>query len=127
MSQLQTIGSHKTTVATDDGFTRVTYHQTAVVKFNHNEIILNSGGWETVTTKSRMNQTSNQFDLGFRVYQKDYEWFVECCGKIYDFFDGMRIDRRKNTVTKKSELPYNYHGGRIQKVYDTVNPISYPS
>ena len=98
MSQLQTIGSHKTTVATDDGFTRVTYHQTAVVKFNHNEIILNSGGWETVTTKSRMNQTSNQFDLGFNVYQKDFEWFVNYNGKDYYYVDGMRIDRINKTV-----------------------------
>ena len=123
MSQLQTIGSHKTTVAHSDGFVRVVYHTTTVVKFNDYEVILNSNGWETATTKARMNQTSNQYELGFKVYQKNYEWFVDLYGKTYDFFDGMRIDRRKNTVTKKSELPYNYHGGRIQKVYDTITPI----
>ena len=99
MGQLNTIGSHKTTVATDDGFTRVTYHQTSVVKFNYNEIILNSGGWETVTTKSRMNQTSKQFDLGFKVYQKEFEWFVNYNGKDYDYVDGMIIDRINKTVS----------------------------
>ena len=99
MSQLNTIGSHKTTVATDDGFTRVTYHQTSVVKFNYNEIILNSGGWETVTTKSRMNQTSNQFDLGFKVYQKDFEWFVRWDGKDIPFEDNMIIFRNLATTS----------------------------
>ena len=98
MGQLNTIGTHKTTVATDDGFTRVTYHQTSVVKFNYNEIILNSGGWETVTTKARMNQTSNQFGLDYTVYQKDFEWFVNYNGKDYNYFDGMRIDRVNKIV-----------------------------
>ena len=77
MGQQQRIGVKHTVVFTDDdGFTKVVYHQTPVVKFNHKKIILNTGGYKTVTTKSRMNQTSNQFKLGFSVYQKDFEWFV---------------------------------------------------
>jgi hypothetical protein len=34
------------------------------------------GRTETATTKLRMNQASNQFNLGFSVYQKDYRWYV---------------------------------------------------
>jgi len=42
-----------------------------------------------------MNQTSNQFDLDFGVYQKDYEWFVDTPkGETLDFFDGIIIDRK---------------------------------
>lgn len=85
MAQLQQIGSHKTTVHTDNGLTQVVYHTTPVVQFNDNEIILNTGGWFTNTTKTRMNQTSNQFDLGYRVYQKNYEWFVEYKNKTIPF------------------------------------------
>jgi len=77
MAQMYEIGKHATTVATgEDGKTRVTYHSTVVVAFDHNEVTLNTGGWETVTTKTRMNQTSNQFRLGYQVYQKDYQWYV---------------------------------------------------
>ena len=93
MAQTQTIGTHKTTVSTDNGVTSVVYHSTPVVKFNHLEIILDSGGWETNTTKNRMNQASNQFNLGYRVYQKDFEWFVEYYGQTIEFQDGMVLDR----------------------------------
>ena len=64
-----------------------------LVKFNHEKIILNSNGWATATTKSRMNQTSNQFDLGYQVFQKDYAWYVDFNGKSHDFFDGITLDR----------------------------------
>lgn len=97
MAQQNTIGSHKTSVFTEDGYTKVIYHNTAVVKFNRDEIILNSGGWLTNTTKTRMNQASNQYCLAIRVYQKNHDWFVEHENSIavinHDFEDGMVIKR----------------------------------
>jgi len=93
MSQQHTIGRTSTTVATENGFTNVTYHSTVVVKFNHDTIILNSGGWQTHTTKTRMNQASNQFDLGYSVFQKDYQWFVDYNNETIKFFDAMVLDR----------------------------------
>ena len=54
MAQMQTLGKTATTVATDDdGRTVVTYHATAVVKFDREIIRLNTGGWDTVTTRAR--------------------------------------------------------------------------
>jgi len=93
MSRQDKIGSHKTSVFAENGFTRVLYHQTQVVKFNEKQIRLNSNGWATVTTKLRMNQASNQFNLGYRVFQKDFEWFVDYQGKTMDYYDGMVLDR----------------------------------
>ncbi len=61
--------------------TVVTYHGTDVVSFNEKEIILKTGGWKSVTTKLRMNQASNQYDLGYMVSQKDFSWFVTYKGK----------------------------------------------
>lgn len=81
MAQTQVIGKHKTKVYTANGFKIVKYHWTEVVKFNDKEIILDSNGWRTATTRSRMNQASNQFDLNFGVFQKKGEWFVR-------FYDG---------------------------------------
>ena len=85
MGQTHTVGKRATTVATSEGWTRVTYHSKCVVRFNAQFVFLNTGGWETVTTKARMNQASNQYGLGFQVYQKDYEWFVSFKGKDYAF------------------------------------------
>ncbi len=78
-----------------DGYTCIRYHSTEVVKFNDDEIILNSGGWQTVTTKLRMNQASNQFRLGFYVHQRQHEWFVTNSGRTYSFNDGMILERYK--------------------------------
>lgn len=73
--------------------TAVIYHQTAVVKFaTSGQVWLNSGGWRTVTTKARMNQVSEYYGLGFRVYQKGGKrnWFVTLpTGETVPFADGM--------------------------------------
>ena len=79
------IGTHKTEVLTENGVTSVKYHDTKVVTFSEDAIMLDTGGWFTPTTKARMNQTSNAFCLGFQVYQKNYEWFADYNGKTYEF------------------------------------------
>ena len=40
------------------------------------EVMLNSGGHRTQTTKNRMNQTANQFNLNFCVWQRNFKWYV---------------------------------------------------
>jgi len=97
MAQQHKIGTTHTSVQTKDGVTSVRYHSTDVVRFDSDKITLDSGGWRTNTTKNRMNQASNQFDLGFRVYQENYHWFVAFdndFGNAVDFHDEFVIDRR---------------------------------
>lgn len=93
MGQMQRIGKHATSVFTDGGVTHVMYHRTAVVVFNDAAIILRSGGRKTATTKARMNQASNQFSLGFHVYQRDSIWYVDYRGKTIEFEDEMVLNR----------------------------------
>jgi len=93
MSKTDTVGNHKTTIHTDAGYTNLVYHSTAVVKWSPELVILNSGGWRTVTTKLRMNQASNQYGLGYSVYQKNFEWFVDFNGHTIPFEDGMILER----------------------------------
>jgi hypothetical protein len=83
----------------DDALT-VKLHNTEIVKIysintnplnqvHSGKIKLNHGGWQTVTTKRRMNEASDAFmpgGLGFRVYQKDFEWYIERDnGDVYDW------------------------------------------
>ncbi len=95
MGQQHTLGKVATSVYTDkiDGFTKVVYHSTVVVKWDNVKIVLNSGGWRTLTTKTRMNQASSQFGLGFGVYQRAGKWFVDYKGEIIDFQDNMILER----------------------------------
>ena len=93
MAQTHTVGKTATSIYTEDGITCVRYHATEVVKFNHELIELQSGGWETQTTRNRMNQASNQFDLGFRVYQEHFDWFVHYKDQEWGFVDNMVLNR----------------------------------
>ena len=82
MANMQKIGSHKTTVRTENfdplnPTVIVKYHDTDVVMFNDTYVYLNTSGFKTNTTKTRINQTANQYGLGFKVYQKNYTWFVK--------------------------------------------------
>ena len=73
----QVLNGYKTRVLTNKEKTRVFFHDTPVVTFNEKTIELNTAGWRTRSTKIRMNQASQEFGLGFRVYQKQKDWFVE--------------------------------------------------
>ena len=87
MAQQSTIGKVATTVARDsEGVLRVTYHSTPVVTvYPSGKLVLNTGGYRSNTTKTRMNQASNQLSLGFHVWQKDFDWFVDIDGHTIPF------------------------------------------
>jgi len=85
------VGQVATRVYNEGGDTLVRYHNTVVVKFNDDRVILDSGGWRTQTTKNRMNQASTQYDLGYHVYQRDYTWYVDFKGDTLEFFDGIKL------------------------------------
>ena len=104
MSRSNQVGSHKTSIFTDEfGYTNIVYHSTQVVRFNDKEIILNTGGFKTSTTKTRMNQASMQFRLGFRVYQRKYEWYIAYMGETYEY------DTSKRMVLNREVLPSEIH------------------
>ena len=93
------LNNYATTVHTDDkDEMHVIYHKTAIVSFDQDKITLRSGGWETVTTKRKMNQASEQFNLKFSVYQKDYVWYVVTPqGHTIEFTDGITLKRHHNS------------------------------
>ena len=75
-----------------DGSIGYYYHDTAVATvYPNGSVILNSGGWRTVTTRTAINQAGNQSGLGFRVYQKNYAWFVTYRGATVPFRDYINL------------------------------------
>ena len=66
-------------------WTHVRYHDTDVVVFSKDAIFLNTGGWKTDTTKLRMNQASNQFNLGYQIVQHNFDWYVRYNGTEVPF------------------------------------------
>ena len=64
-------------------------HQIATVDHNTNAVKLSSCGYETVTTKSRLNAILEEVKYGCRVFQKNFDWFVGYNNETQRFFDGM--------------------------------------
>lgn len=89
MSQTQRVSGVATHIynstGKDGNRTQVFYHQTCVVEFDEKIVKLCTGGWKTATTKTRMNQASNQFGLGYQVSQKKGDWFVDYKGQTIPF------------------------------------------
>jgi len=61
----------------------ITGAKEAVVKLHGNHIAtvgdtlqICDAGWQTVTTKSRLNALCNEFAEGCYVFQKNYDWFL---------------------------------------------------
>lgn len=78
-----------------NGDIAVKYHKTDVVTYKPNgDIILNSGGYRTMTTKSRMNEYVPYFigDACLHVYQQDSVWYMgRWAGGRLLFQDGITI------------------------------------
>ena|SRR5258708_23178576 len=85
MAQMHKVSGVATVIGFDRGLNYVQYHQTRVVEWNDLDIILNTDGWRTPTTKTRMNQAANQFGLNFCVMQRDRKWFVEYKNRMIPF------------------------------------------
>ena len=64
-------------------------HQIAVVDHNLKAVKLSSCGYETVTTKSRLNAILDEVKYGCRVFQKNFNWFVSYNDQTASFWDGM--------------------------------------
>lgn len=92
MSQTQRICKNNTKVVRNGNDIRVTLHSTDVVTIVNGRVTLNSGGWWTSTTKTRINQTANELGLNFGVYQKAGHWFVTVGGTVLNYFDGITFE-----------------------------------
>ena len=64
-------------------------HQIATVDHNLKAVKLSSCGYETTTTKSRLNAILEEVKYGCRVFQKNWNWFVSYNNQTASFWDGM--------------------------------------
>ena len=66
-------------------------HGHNIATFDHNlkAVKISSCGWQTVTTKSRLNAILSEVKYGCSVFQKQWNWYVSFRGQTQDFVDGM--------------------------------------
>ena len=66
-------------------------HNIATLDHNTQALKLSSCGYETNTTKSRLNAILTECKTGVRVFQKNWEWFVSYKNVKEDFVSGMEL------------------------------------
>ena len=65
----------------------------ATYNYDKKELSLFDGGWQSNTTKSRLNALLDEFATGFSVFQKNWNWYVsDFLGNTKDFVNGFTLD-----------------------------------
>ena len=84
----------KTMLYIKEGFNVVKYHNTEIFKQKENQIILNSDGWKTKTTKQRINEAFNFFNIPLALYQNKNEWYILNLNnkQVLKYFDNIIIN-----------------------------------
>lgn len=83
------------------GEIRVMFYDTAIVTYHQDgRVLLNSGGFRTPTTKSRINQFTD-----ILVFARDYAWFVRAgSGLELPFTDGMNVGSPDNAFLGRMKV-----------------------
>lgn len=80
---------------TEEGY-GIRLHNTVVVELLKDRVILNSGGWKTLTTKDRINGYSPS-----RIFQRDHIWFVG--SEDTPYFDGIELSYNGRVLNAKKD------------------------
>ena len=56
-------------------------------------LTIKDGGWQSVTTKSRLNALLDEFVPSMDIFQKNWDWFVRdnLDGSVVPFISGMEV------------------------------------
>jgi hypothetical protein len=73
----------------EDGISRVFLHGNQIAEVGDTWIQLFDGGWQTVTTKSRLNAILRAHGNGEGIFQKKFEWFISTSEGTVEFENGM--------------------------------------
>ena len=56
------------------------------------KLTIKDGGWQSVTTKSRLNALLDEFVPDMGIFQKNWQWFLsDFLGMAEPFVDGMKV------------------------------------
>ena len=82
--------SGNTQVVTNDGVSTVYLHGNKIAMVDDTSLTIFDGGWQSNTTKSRLNALINRFCNGVTdgVHQSKFEWFIRDNNVTRDFVNG---------------------------------------
>ena len=86
-----------TMVTHNDGDAYVYLHGNHIATVGDTFVTIYDGGWQSNTTKSRLNAIINEFCNAYTdgVFQKNWEWFINTADGVVDFVDGFTFGEKK--------------------------------
>lgn len=92
-------------ITQQDGVSFVYLHGNKIAEIGDDFIKLFDGGYQSVTTKSRLNAILSEHGIaGEGVFQKDYEWFIRLYNGTEFFTTEFRNGMRLGALTAKDLL-----------------------
>lgn len=101
-------GSNTRINTNTDGSVEVYLHDNQIAFLNkYGKLFITDAGWQTVTTKSRLNAIINHFCDGTKtgVMQSDYEWYLYQAGHICYMNSSRWYEVSRKQYGKEVELP----------------------
>ena len=94
-----------TEVVNIDGVSKVYLHGNLIAEVDDNGLKLYDGGWQSNTTKSRLNAILSEHGIaGEGVFQKQWEWFIRLYNGTEFFTTEFRSGMRLGALTTKDLL-----------------------
>ena len=79
--------SGNTTLENTDHGQLIRLHGNKIAQLDGTNLYLSSAGWETATTKSRLNAILSCLLPGAVIYQKDFVWYLDINNHVVKFQD----------------------------------------
>ena len=101
-------GSNTRVSTNAEGSVEVFLHDNPIAFLNqYGKLFITDAGWQTVTTKSRLNAIINYFCDGTKtgVIQSDYEWYLYQAGHIAYMNPSQWYEVSRKQYGKEVELP----------------------
>jgi len=104
ISESRDWGQANTRVENIDGVSVVFLHGNKIAEVGDNFVRVFDGGWQSNTTKSRLNAIINEFCDPFTdgVYQHKFEWFITDNKFVKKFVNGYTFTEESLRLTQRS-------------------------
>ena len=104
-----------TSVTNEDGVSTVYLHGNKIAEVGDDFVRVFDGGWQSNTTKSRLNAIINEFCNAFTdgIFQKDFAWYVRDNKVVHDFVNGYTFAE----FAWATLSPHNHH--HLNNAYQT--------
>ena len=88
-------GNTEVRTSADGIESQIYLHNNLIGSYNHplRQLTIFDGGWQSNTTKSRLNALLDEFAYGLGVFQKDFEWFISdrLSNSVFPFRSGFTV------------------------------------